>query len=110
MDGLLQLAGNTGSGDGQAGEASFVQIATPCFNNENCLDNDVCAVQGSATFFCASGTLGDPNGSNIEDLATAIDSLGTAGRGNLMTSLRSTKCVDGGADDLYPFDGGYVDN
>jgi hypothetical protein len=111
MDGLVGLKNTVGTGDGQGGEASFTPTAQSCTlltGNEVCNTYEACTYQGSGTTttFCASG---DPNGSNIRDLATAIDALLIGGRGNLLTSMQSSACV-GAADHTYPLDGGYLDN
>jgi|GEM_PF-3007025 len=109
MDGLVKLQSTAGTLDGQAGEASFTPTATQCTTNEQCSAGDACAYQQTSgtTVFCASG---DPNGSNIEDVANALNALSTPGRGSLLTTLTSTDCMQGGADNVFAFDQGYVDN
>jgi hypothetical protein len=109
MDGLVKLQSTGGTGDGQAGESSFTSTGVSCVTNENCNPGEACAIQAVPTspiVYCASG---DPNGSNIEDLATAINALATPGRGSLMTSAQSVWCVTG-PDTTYEFNGGFVDN
>jgi len=107
MDGLLYLKNTIGTSNGQGQEASFITRTTVCSANEDCAFGEACALQQSNfTFKCAGG---DPHGSNIHDLATALNGMGSINvtqRGNLLGSLESSKCV-GPADSTYPFQGGY---
>ncbi len=103
MDGLLHLKNTPGTLDGQGGEASFTPTPSNCTTNHSCVPGEVCAVQIGPTTFCAGG---DPNGSNIRDLATALNDLATPGRGNLLTSAGASSCM-GGPDNSFRFEGGY---
>jgi len=109
MNALLALKNAPGAGDGQGQEASYATIGAVCNNNsETCSPGHACAYSDPVVFQrrCVGP---DPNGSNIEDLATMLDLMAAPGRGNLLPTAESSPCMLGRKDN-YPFNLGYVGN
>lgn len=105
MTGLKELQNTPGTADGQSGEAFFTPTTTQCTSNHSCSPGDACVLQSGLQKYCAGG---DPHGSNVRDLAEAVDRLGVPARGNLLTSMSSSYPCMGGPDNGWRFDGGYT--
>lgn len=82
-------------------------VPDDCFSNEQCqIPGAACYLDVHKCYSAHPSNHGNPHAGNIGDLAYYLP----GGIGNVLDTIKSSKCMKGGADDSYQFTGAFRDN